>query len=222
MKKCNKCDIEKDESEFYKRARKKKDGTQPLRAICKTCTNSQSSDWHKENPEKANKASKEYYQRNSEKRREYQKERRDNFTPEEKVRVDQMAKEYRDVNKESLRLKRQEKYDPEAESKRWKEYYNENREKELLRKREYYYSLNEEGKRGLCKHSKDWREKNPEKCQAHRDVAKAIQDGTISKPKVCDMCSEEKKLDAHHDDYSKTLDVRWLCRSCHGYVHRKE
>ena len=194
MKKCNNCDREKDESEFYKRARRKSDGSQSFRAICKSCTNEQSSEWQKKNPEKASKASREFYQRNSERVKEYNKDRRENLSPEDKLRFDQLAKDYREKNKDSLRLKRQEKYDPEKQSDVWKEYYKNNREKELARKREYYYSLDEEGKKGVCKHTKVWRERNPEKCKAHRDVAKAVQDGTLLKPLRCDACFQEKKL----------------------------
>jgi len=35
---------------------------------------------------------------------------------------------------------------------------------------------------------------------------------------ACEQCGEPK-TDAHHDDYSKPLDVRWLCRSCHRIFH---
>lgn len=28
------------------------------------------------------------------------------------------------------------------------------------------------------------------------------------------------KTEAHHHDYSKPLDVRWLCRACHQAAHR--
>jgi hypothetical protein len=35
----------------------------------------------------------------------------------------------------------------------------------------------------------------------------------------CAVCGEEK-VDAHHDDYSKPLDVLWLCRLHHNRRHR--
>lgn len=36
----------------------------------------------------------------------------------------------------------------------------------------------------------------------------------------CEVCKSEKKADAHHDDYTKPLDVRWLCRKHHNEHHR--
>lgn len=34
----------------------------------------------------------------------------------------------------------------------------------------------------------------------------------------CEICSKWP-ADAHHDDYSKPLEVRWLCRSHHRQHH---
>lgn len=34
----------------------------------------------------------------------------------------------------------------------------------------------------------------------------------------CEVCGAEK-TDGHHDDYSKPLDVRWLCRLHHMEIH---
>jgi len=28
-------------------------------------------------------------------------------------------------------------------------------------------------------------------------------------------------LEAHHDDYSKPLDIQWMCTSCHKRHHAK-
>lgn len=40
------------------------------------------------------------------------------------------------------------------------------------------------------------------------------------KPTHCEKCgAEEYDIHAHHDDYAKPLDVRWLCRSCHIKHH---
>lgn len=36
----------------------------------------------------------------------------------------------------------------------------------------------------------------------------------------CEVCGEIK-VDAHHDDYSKPLEVRWLCRLHHRQHHAK-
>jgi hypothetical protein len=61
-----------------------------------------------------------------------------------------------------------------------------------------------------------YRTNNPEKYAAHAAVAKAIRQGTLS-VKPCEKCGE--KAHAHHDDYSKPLDVRWFCPGHHGAHH---
>jgi len=47
----------------------------------------------------------------------------------------------------------------------------------------------------------------------------AIRDGKLI-PKPCEKCGESK-AEAHHDDYSKPLEVRWLCRKHHLEHHGK-
>lgn len=65
-----------------------------------------------------------------------------------------------------------------------------------------------------------WRADHPQKYRAHIAVKSALRSGRLVKPSVCEDCGEEKRLEGHHDDYSKVLDVRWLCRQCHGAHHR--
>ena len=36
-------------------------------------------------------------------------------------------------------------------------------------------------------------------------------------PQPCEVCGD--KAQKHHDDYSKPLQVRWLCRWCHTQLH---
>lgn len=48
----------------------------------------------------------------------------------------------------------------------------------------------------------------------------AIRDGRLI-PQPCEKCGAEK-VEAHHDDYSKPLAVRWLCRRHHLEHHGKE
>lgn len=38
----------------------------------------------------------------------------------------------------------------------------------------------------------------------------------------CRMCDTDKDITAHHVDYSKPLEVRWLCKPCHESLHRAE
>lgn len=52
-------------------------------------------------------------------------------------------------------------------------------------------------------------------------VTKALKDGDLIKPSCCFLCKNESRyIEAHHVDYGKFLDVTWLCRQCHGLVHR--
>ena len=63
------------------------------------------------------------------------------------------------------------------------------------------------------------RARNREKPAAYRLVREAIKAGDLANPDRCEMCESPSVL-AHHEDYSKPLDVNWLCRPCHGKVHR--
>jgi ribosomal protein S27AE len=62
-----------------------------------------------------------------------------------------------------------------------------------------------------------WAARNPEKRQATWTLNNAVRDGKITK-EPCEVCGEAK-VEAHHDDYSKPLDVRWLCLAHHGQQH---
>lgn len=58
--------------------------------------------------------------------------------------------------------------------------------------------------------------REPEKHRARVALNRAVMDGKISKqPCHCG----EPKAQAHHDDYSKPLDVRWLCVKHHNEAH---
>ena len=61
--------------------------------------------------------------------------------------------------------------------------------------------------------------RDPNKERARGRVRDAIRHGKMVKPTVCECCKTETPahlLDGHHHDYDKPLEVRWLCRSCHG------
>lgn len=39
-------------------------------------------------------------------------------------------------------------------------------------------------------------------------------------PGVCKICGSEKRIEAHHPDYSQPLKVEWLCFKCHRELHK--
>jgi hypothetical protein len=53
---------------------------------------------------------------------------------------------------------------------------------------------------------------------AHKEVKLAIISGKLI-PKPCEICGRPE-FAAHHEDYNKPLDVKWLCVSCHMSLHR--
>ena len=57
--------------------------------------------------------------------------------------------------------------------------------------------------------------------KAKTKVRTAVINGRIIKPSACSDCGSTQRIQAHHDDYRKPLDVRWLCQPCHMYLHRK-
>lgn len=64
--------------------------------------------------------------------------------------------------------------------------------------------------------------KYPEKQNARIKVRTAVQSGKLVKPSTCSVCRESRRIHGHHDDYSKPLEVRWVCIKCHADIHRNE
>lgn len=64
-----------------------------------------------------------------------------------------------------------------------------------------------------------WRARSAHKRKAHRVLARAVKNKHIIKPDACNRCCKPGQLNAHHSDYSKPLDVIWVCRSCHAWIH---
>lgn len=56
------------------------------------------------------------------------------------------------------------------------------------------------------------------KKEARTLVTQAIANGFLVR-QPCEICGNPK-TDAHHDDYSKPLKVRWLCRRDHAAWHK--
>jgi hypothetical protein len=46
---------------------------------------------------------------------------------------------------------------------------------------------------------------------------RAIREGALTR-KTCEVCGDPKS-EGHHEDYSKPLDVVWLCRWHHTLAH---
>ena len=69
--------------------------------------------------------------------------------------------------------------------------------------------------------AKAWNEKYPDRYKAHYMVKNAVRDGRLFKPDTCESCGVGGLIHGHHDDYSKPLDVRWLCPSCHATADGK-
>lgn len=57
------------------------------------------------------------------------------------------------------------------------------------------------------------------KHHARRAVRRAIERGELTRHQ-CEVCGSTK-VDAHHDDYTQPLNVRWLCRQHHVELHAK-
>ncbi len=62
-----------------------------------------------------------------------------------------------------------------------------------------------------------WRERNPQKHWAHSALRSGMKRGLVVR-KPCEVCGDPK-AEAHHDDYSRPLKVRWLCRKHHKEHH---
>lgn len=70
-------------------------------------------------------------------------------------------------------------------------------------------------------HMHKWAEQNQDKRRAEIAVGNAIRDGRLVRAQYCQRCGRSGGIEAHHPDYSKCLEVQWLCTTCHGETRIK-
>jgi hypothetical protein len=103
------------------------------------------------------------------------------------------------------------------------ENYKEERRKERRLYKQRYPEINKEYKKKYPEIAKKTREKwnknNPEKVKVQQQLNDEIKKGKI-KRKPCEICGNPKSH-GHHDDYSKPLEVIWLCGFHHYHYHNK-
>ena len=75
--------------------------------------------------------------------------------------------------------------------------------------------------RGGAEYHRRYRKNYPDKGRAHNAVYRAKLSGKL-RPQPCNECGSTKRTQAHHRDYSKPLDVVWLCAKCHWAEHNSE
>lgn len=86
---------------------------------------------------------------------------------------------------------------------------------QIARRREQYkaWQSSDRGRSYLAAYYR----KNRDKQLARVKVRNAILAGKLRRG-LCEVCGNPK-VDGHHDDYSKPLDVRWLCKKHHEELH---
>lgn len=157
--------------------------------------------WRKENPEKCRAHCKKWYIKNPEK-------------------VKNARKKWMSNNKEKIK----------AIKNKWR---LNNKDKVKEHKKKY----NEKHKEEVKEQQKNWRLSHKEKINNHRKNKyvedalfrkkilardKATRKIKIPKNQLCETCNINLATERHHPDYSKPLEVKFLCRECHNKIEKEE
>jgi len=93
-------------------------------------------------------------------------------------------------------------------------YHEDNREKIAERKR--IWRSQEHVKKRHSELTLQWKKANRDKVHAHSAVERAVKSGKIIPKQLCEVCGSSGRLEAHHHDYTKKLEIIWLCKVCHS------
>jgi hypothetical protein len=95
------------------------------------------------------------------------------------------------------------------------------RECHIVRQQNYRKTKDELKFKEVAPHQKYWLQENKLKSKAHRKVSYAIKTGALIR-QPCERCGathDTADIVAHHEDYTKPLDVMWLCELHHKERH---
>lgn len=196
MKICKTCEILKDENEFGL-DRQKSDG---LNCYCKVCIKKRSKLQKQKNHNYYEKYRKNYVKENKEKLKE---KRLESYYLNLEKRREQSKRSY-EKNKKEIAVRRAKKRKIQEE-----------KEKIRLRHKEWR-KLN---RTRVGEITSEWKKRNPQKAAAHTLILWAVRTGVIVKSEFCQECKKIGKVEGHHIDYSRPLDVIWLCKNCHSKKH---
>lgn len=122
----------------------------------------------------------------------------------------------KDCHKAKVRENRSEKieYYRAYDAKRFK---SDHRVKDRHRR----YQSTVAGKASMKTARDKFKAQNPEKRAAHVILGNAVRDGRAIKPDKCQSCGAGGRIHGHHHDYTRPLDVMWLCPKCHTEEHKR-
>ena len=81
------------------------------------------------------------------------------------------------------------------------------------------YAKTENGKAAAKRARAAYVKKSPERRAAHVALGNAVRSGHVTPWPVCAVPECCSKPEAHHPDYSRPLDVVWLCSAHHKQAH---
>lgn len=120
------------------------------------------------------------------------------------------------ISCQNVKAKEWQKNNPEKREEIWRRHAENSRSARAEASRRYAANNPERYKKSQM----DYRLADPQKRIARNAVAAAIRSGAL-KSLPCEGCGSTTKIQAHHHDYSKPLDVTWLCSLCHGKAHSR-
>lgn len=97
-----------------------------------------------------------------------------------------------------------------------KGYYQNNSEKVKQTNKNYRKNNKEKVRLVRSKNQKDYIKKYPEKIKAHSIANNKI---NIPMAQLCEICNKHKAKHRHHEDYTKPLEVIFVCIKCHNNLH---
>jgi len=106
---------------------------------------------------------------------------------------------------------------PELKKARSCVYYENNKKK--INKRASEYRRTAVGRKVKSVSNKKRLDRFPKQARANRLINLEIKNGRVARPNTCSICSKKRKTQAHHCDYSKPLEVAFMCTYCHASWH---
>jgi len=114
-----------------------------------------------------------------------------------------------------------------ANSKKW---YEENREHHLEVCKEWQKNnrpkILENKRKARAERKKrmeiEYTKTHSDRIKARQRLGYLLYTGEVKKLDHCQVCGcHSEEIEGHHYDYKKPGEVIWVCKSCHGWIHRK-